>query len=431
MSAYTTILLVAILVLAAVLAWLYPRFRKTRILVAGFGDELEHGIMTKMIRGFHENHASIEVEFRQYPYLDYAREVLAEIRRGTGPDVVMMSSIHFSDLVLRGALEPLNSPFMHSGLDINVFYPQAIDRCFRDGYLFALPRDVEPLCLVYYNRKAFEEAGIPPPRDDWDWDTFASTAQKLMKVDADGRVTRWGFIEAWSMFENWVYNAGGTMADDIKQPTRWTLAQDPRSLLGLQFRRDLIHKYKVMPPPSIWSGSDDQAAGEMFAEGKVAMILHGFWKTPRFREILDFPWDVALLPKNPAGHRNYVLSGSSYGIPRTSRNKQAAWKFVKYISAEEGAEALAADGLVQPSLEKLAQSATFLDGKDPQNKKILLAAMKLGKYTPLCLNWPEIELMILRELTPAWEGRESVEDALKRLGPMLERNPPQQQPEEA
>jgi len=428
-TAESTILLVALLALAAVLAWLYHRFRKTRILVTGYGDELEHRIMAKLIRVFHESHAGIEVVFRQYPYKDYARAVLAEIRRGTGPDVVMMSSIHFSDLVLRGVLEPLNSQFLHSGLDINAFYPQAIDRFFLDGYLYALPRDVAPLCLVYYNRRAFEEAGLPPPRDDWDWDTFAATARKLVKVDATGRVIRWGFIEAWSMVENWVYNAGGTMADDPKQPTRWTLAQDPKSLQGLQFRWDLIHKHKVMPPTSIWLGDDDRVAGEMFAEGKAAMILHGFWKTPRFREIRDFPWDVALLPKDRAGHRNYVLSGSAYGIPRTSRKKQAAWKFVKYISAGEGAMKLAADGLVQPALEKLAQSEAFLDGKDPQNKRILLAAMKQGKYTPLCLNWPEIELMILRELAPAWEGRESVEDALKRLGPMLDKNPPLRVPE--
>jgi multiple sugar transport system substrate-binding protein len=226
------------------------------------------------------------------------------------------------------------------------------------------------------------------------------------------------------MFDAWVYDAGGGFVDDVKRPTRWTFAEDPNTFRGLRFRWELIHKHKVMPPPSVWSGIEDVDGGEMFATGRAAMFLFGLWKTPRFREIRNFRWDAAMLPHDPRGRLDFHMTGSGSAVLKNSRNKKAAWSFVKFITSQEGVRKQSEFGLSQPALVQMANSPVFLDGKDPRNKKLLLEAMKYGKYEPFAKNWLEVKGIIETGLVEAWKGNISVEQALARLKPVLEKNPP-------
>lgn len=99
---------------------------------------------------------------------------------------------------------------------------------------------------------------------------------------------------------------------------------------------------------------------------------------------------------------------------------------MKYISGEEGAKKLAATGLAQPAIMSAANSPLFLDGQDPQNKKMLFEAMKYVKYNPMCKNWFEVHDSIIGpELEKVWNGTETAAEAMEHLKPMLEKNPPQ------
>ena len=46
-----------------------------------------------------------------------------------------------------------------------------------------------------------------------------------------------------------MYSSGGSLADDVDNPTRCTLGEE-KSLRGLEFYTDLIHRYQVMPTPT-------------------------------------------------------------------------------------------------------------------------------------------------------------------------------------
>ena len=165
---------------------------------------------------------------------------------------------------------------------------------------------------------------------------------------------------------------------------------------------------------------------DMFVNGTVAMYLSGIWPTPKFRPIKNFKWDVAMFPKNNNGYRAFSTGGSGYGILKSSTHKKEAWELVKYISGEQGAKKLAATGLAQPAIMSAANSPLFLDGKDPQNKKMLFEAMKYVKYNPMCKNWAEVHDSIMGpELDKVWNGTETAVEALAKLKPVLENNPPQ------
>ena len=400
----------------------------TKIRISSWGSPEENQILVDLINRYNQAHPGVTVVLERTQFADYAPHLLTQIAGGEAPDVIFVEVDNFVNFYLAGALEPLNPYIQADHFDLSVDYPQVIDRYTIDGQTYVIPRDTAPIGLIYYNKKAFDEAGVPYPTDDWDWNQFVADGKKVMKTDASGKVTRWGFVDDWPLFDAWVYDAGGSFADDVKHPTKWTFATDPNTLKGIKFRADMMNKYKMMLPPSGLTAMGGMGTGDMFTNGTVAMFLSGLWKTPTFRQAKDLQWDVVMLPKNPDGYRAFTTGGSGYGILKSSTHKKEAWDLVKYIAGEEGAKMLAATGLAQPAIMSVSNSPVFLDGKDPKNKKVVLEAMKYVKYRPMCKNWLEVHDSIIGpELEKVWNGTETVEQAMENLKPLLEKNPPQVQ----
>ncbi|MCX7953533.1 MAG: extracellular solute-binding protein, partial [Deltaproteobacteria bacterium] len=155
----------------------------------------------------------------------------------------------------------------------------------------------------------------------------------------------------------------------------------------------------------------------MFISGKVAMFFSGIWKTPFFREIKTFDWDVVMFPKGPKGHRNFPTGGSGYAIVKYSKHKKEAWEIVKRLSGEQGQKDLAAIGLLQPAIRKLAESPAFLDGT-PKHKDIVLKAVPNIIFYPFYEKWDEINLSyIAPALDKVWNNKETAEQAVKKIVP--------------
>jgi ABC-type glycerol-3-phosphate transport system substrate-binding protein len=64
--------------------------------------------------------------------------------------------------------------------------PALSDALKFEGKTYYLTREWNNMC-IHYNTKAFEEAGIERPRDDWTWDDFITIAEKLTKGEAGNR----------------------------------------------------------------------------------------------------------------------------------------------------------------------------------------------------------------------------------------------------
>lgn len=399
----------------------------TVIHVSSWGTPEENQILSDLIADYNKAHPGITVQLDRIPFGEYVTKLLTQVAGGEAPDVIFVEVNNFVDLYLRGALEPLNPYIQKDHVDLSGYYPQVVDRFTVDGQTYVIPRDTAPIGCIFYNKKAFDEAGVPYPTDDWDWATFVADGKKLVKRAPSGQVTRWGFIDEWPLFDAWVYDAGGSFTDNVKHPTKWTFATDPATEKGIQFRADLMNKYKFMLPPASLTAMGGMGTSDMFVNGSVAMYLSGLWPTPRFRQqIKDFKWDVVMLPKNNEGFRAFSTGGSGYGILKISKHKQEAWDVIKFISGEEGEKRLAATGLAQPALMADVNSPMFLDGKDPQNKKMVIDAMKYVKYNPMCKNWTEVHDSIIGpELDKVWSGTETAAEAMEHLRPLLEKNPPQ------
>jgi len=352
----------------------------------------------------------------------YMEKVITQAAAGYAPDVLFVEVGNFKEFVDRGLLVDL-TPYIEKdkGKDFNIkdYYPQIIDRFTLDGKLYVIPRDIAPECVIYYNKKMFDEAGVPYPKNDWTWKDLLDTAKKLTKKDAKGRITQFGFLDEWPIWEAFAYSNGGALVDDVKHPKK-CIIDSPENIEAVQFRADLINKYKVMPAPYQVTVEGSYDTSSMFMAGKVAMFYSGIWKTPFFRDITSFDWDVVMFPKGPKGKRAFPTGGSGYAITSQCKDKEAAWEVVKRLSGEQGQADLASIGLLQPAIIKLAESKTFLNDQKPTHKDIVLEGVNYIKFAPLMAEWEEINIrFIAPALDRVWNGTETAEKALKAVAPEI------------
>jgi len=405
---------VLVITLGATLGTLRTKHQSSITLrVAGWGDVEEAKIQQASVDAFQKLHPEVQVEFVRIPYNDYITKILTQFSSNMAPDVMAINAEQLPAFSHQDIFLDLN-PLVAADLSINLkdFYPEALDRYTVDGKLLGIPRDIAPICVIYYNMNAFVEAGLKPPPANWTTKEFLAYAQALVKKDAAGKVTRWGFVDDWPIWEAWVYNHGGKIVDDVKHPTK-CLLDSPEAVAGIQFRADLMHKYHVMMTPASMTAMGSMGTSDMFINGTSAMFYSGIWKTPAFRHITDFDWDVAPFPRGPQGKAGYSISAAGYGIVKESKYPQLDYELVRFLAGEMGQRSMARTGLTQPAMRTVADSKDFLDDQKPLSKRFLLDAVKDGTYRAFDLHAEEwMNSLLGPHLDRVWNGTETAAQAL-------------------
>ncbi|MCK4463211.1 MAG: sugar ABC transporter substrate-binding protein [Candidatus Omnitrophica bacterium] len=388
--------------------------KPVEIKVTFWGAPDEINIMKDIINEWQKSHSDIKVRLEHTPYRGYIDKLLTRIAGGSSPDIICTEVDFFVTFQSKGVLLDL-TPYVDadSEYNIDVFYPKIINRFTVNGRLYALPRDTAPFACVYYNKKIFDEEGIPYPEDGWDVYDLLDKAKKLAKVDADGRITRYGFF-AWA-WQNFVYTFGGMIVDNVENPKRCML-DSKESLEGLQFYTDMSNKYKVHPTPTAMANLAMNAI-VMFQTGRTAMFSSGIWETPGLRKIQNFEWDVVMFPKGPNGIRGFGTGGSGYCILKSTKHPKEAFEVLKALAGKKAQLKLAETGLAQPAMRDIAMSEHWaFDGKPPKNKKMLDEAMNYVIYEPFHPAWREArELYIIPALDRLFNGKETAEEAMGRI----------------
>src|SRR5262249_12592207 len=105
--------------------------------------------------------------------------------------------------------------------------------------------------------------------------------------------------------------------------------QSPELLEAIQFQIDLIKTHKVAPLPEELQalGADYKA----FMAKKLGMLVSGIWGGADFRNIKDFDWAIAPLPKSPrTGNRRTVYKPNATALPAGSKSADQAWRYLSF-----------------------------------------------------------------------------------------------------
>ena len=411
-----TFLAVAVLVLAVLSSGCFKSSNGNVVRVAIFStDPAILQILNQTIRNIQDRHPGLRVVMDSIPYNDFEEKIVTQVVAGSAPDIVSTEASQFVDLYLRDVFVDLTPYFQKDGLDVKDYYPAIMRRFSPGGKIYAVPSDLAPTGLVYYNKKFFDEAQLPYPTAKWSWPKdFLAVCQKLVKKDAAGNITRFAFVDPYGINAvNFVLSNGGYFTDSADHPTRMTL-DSPEAMQAFRFRWDLIYTYHVSPTMSeLQNFAFGSGAENMFMNGQTAMMGSGVWHTPHFLQKKDLDFDVVEFPKGPKGLKGWSSGGSGYAICKSSKHKDLAWQIIRQLAAESSISGLAATGMIQPALIKLANSDTFLKSPGPANKGILLNMTDHSHFSPFFANWGEIYYGVLGPaLDPVWMGKTTPEKVL-------------------
>ncbi|WP_336322594.1 ABC transporter substrate-binding protein [Streptomyces lavendofoliae] len=311
------------------------------------------------------------------------------------PDVVSsFTTDNVGKFCSSGALADL-APFVgKAGIDLEKTFakPRLNYTQFR-GKRCALPLLGDAYGL-YYDKDAFEEAGITaPPRT---WSEFDRVAEKLTKPKGDS-YERLGFMPNFHGYES---TPGHLVAQwspaYFDRDGRSNIARDPAFAAMFTWQKNLIGKLGGFAKLEKYRNTfgDEWGAKHPFHTGQVAMQLDGEWRLGMTTDAkVPFEVGVAPLPVPDDRAADYgmgYLSGTIVGIASTSRKQNAAWELVEYLTTDTDAVVHFANelrnvpsthaALASPKLKLDPRFRTFLDIARHPRSNTTPASVNGGAY---------------------------------------------------
>jgi ABC-type glycerol-3-phosphate transport system substrate-binding protein len=160
------------------------------------------------------------------------------------PDLVLAGPGEIAHLARADALHDLGPVLKgERWFEADDFWGDALRSCQARGKQLAVPLEAGVECLLY-NRRSFQEAGVPPPEPGWTWDQFLQSAKALTRP---GPSPRWGFHPSpfWPSIVTMAWQNGAELI--TADGARVNLGE-PGTLRGMELIVDLIHTHKVAPP---------------------------------------------------------------------------------------------------------------------------------------------------------------------------------------
>jgi multiple sugar transport system substrate-binding protein len=360
----------------------------------------EKQLLEQVLNTFESQHPTIKVkhEVINDQYMDVIKTRLIG---DAAPDIFYLDSFEAPLLMKYGVLEPLNS-YITKQFDLEDFQP-ALLKAFKLGsQTYGLPKDFSTLAL-FYNKKAFKEAGIrKAPKT---WEELRKSSKKLtIDKNRDRRTEQYGLgiSPELSRLYFMITAFGGRLTDQRGNAAFAT----PSSLKGLQFIIDQYHKDKSSAQPSDVGASDGSA---MFGQGKAAMVIEGSWAIPYLNDTFpNLEFATAEVPQ-VNGKKGTMAYTVAYVMNKKTKHKDAAWQVMSYLTGKEGMKAWAKEGLVLPARKSVLTELGYA------NNSLYAPFVNGSAYATIWQagdNLPTILLHFNNQFISALIGEQSLQNAM-------------------
>ncbi|HHT73758.1 MAG TPA: sugar ABC transporter substrate-binding protein [Firmicutes bacterium] len=388
-----------------------PAAAKTKIQVASWWSFESGSSLDALKNAFEAQNPEIEVEFVQIPSSEYYTKVLTMVAGGTPPDVAMLGMDKLGTWVPRGALQDLR-PYMEKySVNLDAFFPAVVDAIEIDGGIYAFPRDATT-SVVAYNKKLFDEAGVPYPQPGWTREEFLETARALVQKDgSQTKVYGYAFDTFSDGFIDWLYLNGASVINPDGTGSGLHL---PNAVEVLEFLQGMVVE-GIAPAPALTSTFSN--ASGAFLSQRTAMYVTTVGWANSFANAEDLEWDVVPLPLwDEDSEPSTRLWVNYWTMPKGAKNADAAFQFLTFLISEEGQRIVGETRMGIPAIEELAYGPAFagLEGK-PEHKVYFLDVMEHAKPFPLFVQSDQFYAAMTREFDTMWSGERSVEEAVKAL----------------
>jgi multiple sugar transport system substrate-binding protein len=273
-----------------------------------------------LVSQFEKENPGIRVQAEAIPWgggSDYVNRLFTAAVAGTLPDCAMVRLAYLSRLTQMRALEPLDARLAtwegRSDISDEIW---KLNRA-PDGKQYFLPLHYVVIYL-YYRQDLFQQAGIQSPTT---FDGFLSAAKTLTQ----GGMYGYGMRGGAGCHDNWgpfvlgggaSFEKGGMVTEKALAANRWFV--------------DLALNEKVVPP-SAPTDSFRQVV-DNFKSGRTAMAIHHIGSSAEILQNLGDKASAVPVPRAPDGNGWTFFGDESNAVFSSSRNKEAAFRWISFLS---------------------------------------------------------------------------------------------------
>ena len=368
----------------------------TRLTVWAMGAEAQK--IGEMTARFEKANPGIRVTVQAIPWGAAHDKIITAVAGGTGPDVAQMGTTWMAEFGSIGVFEELSRYISKSkSVEKGQFFPGSWGTCVVAGKVYGIPWYVDTRALFYRTdllaAKGFKQA----PRT---WDELRAAAAALAVGGGFGMALS---TNNYQEFMPFVWQNGGKILDEIGRPA----VTEPQFVEALDFYAKLFHD-KLAP---IDSGGTDLF--QEFAKGTMPMYFSGPWMINMTNEQVPEiagKWSVAVCPAKKT--RTSFVGGCNLVVFRDSKNKDAAWRFVEFMS--DAGNQLAWFGVsgCLPAA-KAAWDAPELAGNPMM--AVFREQLDDAQAPENVPQWAQIEAAIQRRVQEACYGKKTAAEAARAL----------------
>jgi len=293
------------------------------------------------------------------------------IAGNTTPDVSQMGTDMMGQFGATGAFEPVPSDIASS-----TYFESAWNTNDVAGVVSGVPWYVETR-LLYYRKDIAEKAGIMSPPATWD---DVAAMAKAMKEKGGSKFGISLGTKNWQEYFPFLWQNGGDVVDASGNPA----LNSPQAVEALTFYDSFFKA--GLTPKSVPEGFDITPA---FVKGDNPMFFSGPWHLGLIDTAggADFKtkWAIAPMPKKVTG--TSFLGGSNVVVFKNSKNKDAAWAFVKFLSDPKTQALWYTTATDLPAVQAGWDDPTV---KSDPNVALFGEQLKDTKAQPVSATWSEL-----------------------------------------
>jgi multiple sugar transport system substrate-binding protein len=150
---------------------------------------------------------------------------------------------------------------------------------------------------------------------------------------------------------------------------------------------------------------------DLFKSGRLGMIITGIWAFPDFVNNVKFDWDIAIEPGNKKKATHFFSNGLV--INKDSKVKEAAFEWIKFMSASKEAAKLRVEGNWElPAVKYPDVQEAYLKITPPANRKAVFDSLEYLITPPVIEQFSEMNDILSKHLAAAAQGAKTPEQAL-------------------
>lgn len=363
-------------------------------------------LMNVLIPKFEEENPGIKVNAVSHEWADLHEKLLISAQSDTLPDVARLDSAWIPEFEKMGILTALDTEMPDYGDVAAGLLDSAMSTASVGGHSYGLALNTNSK-ILFYNVKALDDAGIAVPKT---MDEFIMAVKTLSGTNAKGQQV-WGYNEpalaGWNLCP-FIWSMGGAITNDEGTKASGYI-NSPETVQAIQTFADLYAGGCITG----WN-SGDIPMTDGFGTGRYMMLLEGPWKIAEMQGAYpDFEYAVTEIPTGKGGSIS-VLGGEDISM-FNSANKDAAWKFMKFMTDPFAQEEMAKCGQIPVNKEAL-NSSTVKDASFAP----FIDAIKTAKSRPTVACWSEMDSELSAAVSAVMNGEKTAQEAMDELAAVFD-----------